>query len=262
MCRFLAYSGVPVFLEELVSAPCHSLIHQSLHAEEAKTGTNGDGFGLGWYGERTEPGLYREINPAWSDENLLSIARQVRSHLFFAHVRAATGTATTRANCHPFVHGRHMFMHNGQIGGYQAVKRPLEAQIPDGLYAARHGNTDSEALFLLALAGMAAGLDARAAFARALGQALALVRAAGQPVPIRCAAAMTDGETTYAIRWSSDPKPPTLYFCERPGAVVIASEPVDANRHCWRLAPPDSFITVAKGAVTIETFALEPALAA
>ena len=97
MCRFLAYSGVPVFLEDFVASPCHSLIHQSLHAEEAKTGTNGDGFGVGWYGERPEPGHYREVRPAWSDENLLSIARQVRSHLFFAHVRAATGTATTRA---------------------------------------------------------------------------------------------------------------------------------------------------------------------
>jgi len=47
MCRFLAYSGAPVFLEDLVAAPCHSLIHQSLHAAEAKTGTNGDGFGVG-----------------------------------------------------------------------------------------------------------------------------------------------------------------------------------------------------------------------
>ena len=46
MCRFLAYSGAPVFLEDLVAAPCHSLIHQSLHAAEAKTGTNGDGFGF------------------------------------------------------------------------------------------------------------------------------------------------------------------------------------------------------------------------
>ena len=133
MCRFLAYQGVPVFLEQFVSAPCHSLVHQSVHATEAKTGTNGDGFGLGWYGDRAEPGLYREIRPAWSDENLLSIARQVRSHLFFTHVRAATGTASTRANCHPFALGRWLFMHNGQIGGYAQVKRRLEALIPDAL---------------------------------------------------------------------------------------------------------------------------------
>ncbi|MGA4923289.1 hypothetical protein, partial [Bacillus subtilis] len=32
--------------------------------------------------------------------------------MFFAHVRAATGTAVTRQNCHPFACGRWMFMHN------------------------------------------------------------------------------------------------------------------------------------------------------
>ena len=75
MCRFLAYRGKPVFLADLVCAPRHSLVHQSLHAAEAKTETNGDGFGIGWYGERPEPGLYREIRPAWSDENLRSPLR-------------------------------------------------------------------------------------------------------------------------------------------------------------------------------------------
>jgi len=85
MCRLLAYRGDPVLLESLISTPCHSLIHRSLHANEGKTETNGDGFGVGWCGERHEPGLYREARPAWSDENLRSLAGQVRSRLFFAH---------------------------------------------------------------------------------------------------------------------------------------------------------------------------------
>ncbi len=50
MCRFLAYEGEPILLEALVTAPSHSLIHQSMHASEGKTETNGDGFGVGWYG--------------------------------------------------------------------------------------------------------------------------------------------------------------------------------------------------------------------
>jgi len=105
-CRFLAYLGEPIRLADLVCAPAHSLIHQSMRADEGKTPTNGDGFGLGWYAERPEPGLYREGRPAWSNENLRSLCEQVRSRLFFAHVRASTGTATTRANCHPFGHAR------------------------------------------------------------------------------------------------------------------------------------------------------------
>ena len=254
MCRFLAYSGVPVFLEDFVASPCHSLIHQSLHAEETKTGTNGDGFGVGWYGEKPEPGQYREVRPAWSDENLLSIARQVRSHLFFAHVRAATGTATTRANCHPFVHGRHLFMHNGQIGGYALIRRKLESLIPDSLYAARVGTTDSEAIFLLALARMADGYSPGEALAWTLGEALALMQAAGIREPLRCAAALADGETIHAVRWSSDTRPPTLYICNRSDSIVVASEPVDAARDCWQALGCNSMVSVKSGAITVSPF--------
>ena len=91
MCRFLAYRGEPVFLADLVCQPAHSLVHQSLHAEEAKTETNGDGFGLGWFGERDEAGLYREVRPALSYENLRSIFDQWGLRLCFAHVQVSTG---------------------------------------------------------------------------------------------------------------------------------------------------------------------------
>ncbi|MEM7670705.1 MAG: class II glutamine amidotransferase, partial [Pseudomonadota bacterium] len=106
MCRWAAYIGEPIFLEEIVTAPEQSLIQQSLHANKAATEVNADGFGLAWYGERPEPGLYRDVLPAWSDDNLRSLAAQVRSRLFMAHVRASTETATSRNNCHPFAVGR------------------------------------------------------------------------------------------------------------------------------------------------------------
>ncbi len=91
MCRWIAYKGKPIYLDALVAAPERSLIAQSICAAEAKVSTNGDGFGVGWYGDREVPGLYREVRPAWSDENLKSLCSQVRSSLFFAHVRASTG---------------------------------------------------------------------------------------------------------------------------------------------------------------------------
>ena len=118
MCRGVAYTGTAVRLESVVTKPVRSLVHQSLHAKQCKTATNGDGFGLGWYGDRETPGLYREISPAWSDENLLSLCAQLRAETFFAHVRASTGAPTARANCHPFSVGPWLFMHNGQIGNF------------------------------------------------------------------------------------------------------------------------------------------------
>jgi glutamine amidotransferase len=250
MCRFLAYRGEPIFLSDMVCAPAHSLIHQSMHADEGKTVTNGDGFGLGWYGEREEPGLYREIRPAWSDENLRSLCSQVRSRLFFAHVRASTGTSTTRANCHPFAQGRQLFMHNGQVGDYALVKRRIEALIPDDLYAHRQGTGDTEALFLAALA---AGLaeDPVGATARTLGRVLGLMAAAGTRQPLRFAAAHSDGETLTCFRWSSDSRPPSLYWRQGSRGVMVVSEPVDERGAGWQPIPPNA-VLVAKPEAPVE----------
>ena len=137
MCRWAAYRGDPLYLEDLVTSPAHSLIEQSHCATRAKTATNGDGFGIAWYGDHPEPGRYRDILPAWSDCNLKSIARQIRSPLFLAHVRAATGGGTRRDNCHPFVFGRWSFMHNGQIGDFEHLRRPMESMLDNDLYSAR-----------------------------------------------------------------------------------------------------------------------------
>ena len=236
MCRFLAYEGEPILLEALVTAPSHSLIHQSMHAAEGKTELNGDGFGVGWYGERAMPGLYRDVRPAWSDENLRSIAAQVRSRLFFAHVRAATGTSTSRANCHPFAHGRFLFMHNGQIGGWPQMRRRVEAMIPDALYGARTGTTDSEAIFLAAL-GSGLEHDPMLAMQTTFAAIAEEARLAGVTEAIRFTATLTDGETLWAFRWSTDARPPSLYYRPMPGGLLLVSEPIDGVRGNWQGVP-------------------------
>lgn len=241
MCRFLAYQGQPVLLESVVSKPCHSLIHQSMQAHEAKTPTNGDGFGLGWYGERPEPGIYRDLRPAWSDENLLSLCQQVRSPLFFAHVRASTGTATARANCHPFSHETSLFMHNGQIGGYAFVRRQIEAMIPDSLYPARQGTTDSEAIFLAAIGRGAVG-NAGAAFHAVLSDIRRITAAARITEALRFAAAFTNGETLTAFRWACDAKAPTLYWRHDTNGLHVVSEPLDQSPAVWNALPQGSML--------------------
>lgn len=247
MCRLLAYRGEPILLETLVTAPRHSLVHQSLHAAEANTCTNGDGFGIGWYGERAEPGLFRDVQPAWSDANLHSLCKHVRSHLFFAHVRAATGTATSRSNCHPFSVGRFMFMHNGQVGGWPAVRRRVEAMIPDDLYTMRAGTTDSEAIFLAALAqGMEH--DPVEALMITLDRVKAAMRAEGVAAPLRFAAVLSDGEGLWAFRWACDAKPPSLYWRESEEGLVVASEPLDGMP--WQAVPCGTCVVAKSGQPT------------
>jgi glutamine amidotransferase len=255
MCRWLAYLGEPVFLEDFVSKPCQSLIAQSRHCREAKSEVNADGFGIGWYGERERPGLFRDVRPAWSDENLLSIAHQIRSPLFLAHVRAATGTATARTNCHPFAADRYLFMHNGQIGGWQRLRRVLESHIPDRYYAGRNGTTDSEVIFLLLLA-FGFGSDAEGAFARVVELIEQHMASNAVNDPFRFTAAMSDGESLYAIRYASDERPPTLYLNARGagrGALVV-SEPIDDESIGWDQVPPQSLVRVDRVGIAVSPF--------
>ncbi|MFH1804834.1 MAG: class II glutamine amidotransferase [Pseudomonadota bacterium] len=243
MCRWLSYIGEPVYLEKMVFEPKHSLVEQSLHAEQAKTPTNGDGFGIGWYGERETPGLYREILPAWNDPNLQSLAHNIRSGLFFAHVRASTGTATSRPNCHPFAHGRYMFMHNGQIGEYRLVRRYLESLIDDRYYCARQGTTDSELIFYLMLT---LGLEANPH--RAIRKTIEVVEGAMRDkditTPFRFTACLADGNSICAIRHASDDKSPSLYYRKRGDHVIVVSEPLDAEAESWIAVAPNHTLHV------------------
>lgn len=235
MCRFLAYRGDPIYLEDLVCRPKHSLVRQSLRAEEAKVVTNGDGFGVGWYGERDTPGIYREVTPAWSDENLLALAAHVRSHLFFAHVRAATGGGIALTNCHPFASGSFLFMHNGQVGGFACIRRELEALLPDPLWHQRRGATDSELLFLLIVRQLVDGHGIFEATQSVLALVLAQMREAGITAPLRFAAALADGDDVFAFRWASDDKPPTLYLRREAHGQIVASEPLEGDTSGWSL---------------------------
>lgn len=254
MCRFLAYLGEPIYLEQLVCRPRHSLLRQSLQAVEAKTATNGDGFGIGWYGERETPGVYREVMPAWSDENLLSLSASVQSRLFFAHVRAATGGGIARQNCHPFHSGRYLFIHNGQVGGYAQLRRALETALPDPLYEQRRGATDSELLFLLIMARVQAGLAPPEAMREVLRETEALMQARGITAPLRFAAALADGQQVWALRYASDDAAPTLYLKPQMGGCAVASEPLGDDAEAWQPLDQRQLLHVRPGHFELRPF--------
>jgi glutamine amidotransferase len=211
MCRWLAYSGSPVLLEELLLKPKYSLIDQSLHSRLGATTTNGDGFGVGWYGEGDVPGVFHSIEPAWNDRNLRELAGHLRSPLVFAHIRASTGTAVQQTNCHPFRHGRWLWMHNGAIAQFHHVRRDLMLEVEPSLWPEIAGSTDSEILFFLALTF---GLedDPPAAVARAVGLVEAVGRRRGIEHPIQMTVATTDGTTIWAFRYSTEGRTRSLFY--------------------------------------------------
>ena len=211
MCRWLAYSGSSVRIEELLYKPKHSLIDQSLHSQLGAETTNGDGFGIGWYGVGETPGVFHSVEPAWNDRNLRDLAAHIESQVVFAHIRASSGTPVQQANCHPFRHGRWLWMHNGLINDFHRVKRDLVLSVDPELYPVIEGSSDSELFFFLALTF---GLedDPAGAVERAVGLIEATGRRHGVEHPIQMTVATTDGERVWAFRYSSRGKSRSLFY--------------------------------------------------
>ena len=271
MCRWLAYSGTPVLLEELLYKPTHSLIDQSLHSRLGVETTNGDGFGIGWYGEAPEPAVFKSVEPAWNDRNLRELSGHVRSGLVFAHIRASTGTPVQQTNCHPFRHGRWLWMHNGSITRFHDVKRELLLAVDPSLYLDIEGSTDSEAFFYLALTF---GLedDPPAAVAQAVGFIEGVGRRNGIEYPIQMTVATSDGSTIWGFRYSTEEKSRSLFYStlveqlreQHPEIPIlqevsdetrlVVSEPLGDLEGAWNPVPEASYGIVQEGQDELHPF--------
>ena len=268
MCRWIAYSGSELRMDSLLLRPEHSFIRQSNHAHHSSYAVNGDGVGVGWYGEGGAPGLYRDTRPAWNDENLHSLAIHVRSRMFLAHVRASSGSAIQRTNCHPFRFGHWLLQHNGEIVRFGELKQRLDQLVAPELYAHMQGSSDSERLLFLALSS---GLDSDAPRALALmvGCIEALGRERDVANPLTMTLAVADGRRLFGVRYSSSGNSPTLYHSVHPHAlrerggredllppdsVLLVSEPLDEVTEHWREVPEGTLITVENGEARLEPF--------
>ena len=271
MCRWLAYSGSPIRLEELLYKPAHSLIDQSMHARMGATTTNGDGFGVGWYVDGGAPGVFRAVGPAWSDRNLRELAGHVASPLFVAHIRASTGTAVQQTNCHPFRHGRWLWVHNGLIRDFNQFKRDLALAVDPSLYPAIEGSADSEVMFFLALSF---GLehDPPAAVEQMVAFVEATARNHGVKDPLQMTIGTTDGERVWAFRYSSEGRSRSLFYSTRMHTLrqlypdnpafhevsddtrLIVSEPLGDLVGAWNEVPESSYGVVHHGQDELRPF--------
>jgi predicted glutamine amidotransferase len=250
----------------------HSLIDQSLHARLGVETTNGEGFGVGWYGAETDtPAVFRSVEPAWNERNLRELASHVESPLFLAHIRASTGTAVQQTNCHPFRYGRWLWVHNGLVRVFTRVKRELALAVDESLYTSIEGSTDSELLFYLALT---LGLedDPPTAVERMVGLVEDTGRRHGTEHPIQMTIATTDGNNVWAFRYSSEGESRSLYYStnmrtvremypERPRLQevsdetrIIVSEPLVDLPGAWNEVPESSYGLVCEGADELHAF--------
>jgi len=266
MCRWMAWLGQPVLMEELLFNTDHGIVDQSLHARMGAEPTNGDGFGVGWYGTGDGPGIYRSISPAWSDENLRELAAHVESPLFLAHIRAAIGSPVQQTNCHPFRHDGWLFVHNGFINGLRELRRDLALAVDPELFPEIRGSTDTELIFALALTH---GLeeDPVGALERAVGAIEAMAAARGIPAAVQASFGVSDGSTLWAVRYATEGPARSLFASAEVDSIrrlhpdnprfallspddrLVVSEPFSDLPGVWEEVPQGTALTVRRGGV-------------
>lgn len=283
MCRFVIYKGTsPVQLSHLLTKPAHSIINQAFDSRlrlDLRNPINGDGFGVGWYDSVFDPELgnqpciFTSVTPAWNNINLNRLAEKIKSPLVFAHVRASTAGSLSLDNCHPFVHGKLMWMHNGGIAEFSKVKRRLQSMLPDEIYGVPKGNTDSEWAFALFLSKLP-DADARSFTPELLRKAMletiatinVLTREHQISEPSLLNFCVTDGETVVATRYISSKvdEAASLWFSsgttfyeyadgghykmsksdKRENIIMIASEPLTFEKADWMEIRTNNMIVI------------------
>ena len=276
MCRFVAYLGRPIILDELLLKPSNSLVHQSYDAGEMSQNLNGDGFGLGWYVHDIGkvPGLFRSISPAWNNKNLLYNARLIKTDCLFAHIRAALEGTISEANTHPFHYEHFLMMHNGVVPHFTRIKRRLLNLLSEELFLWVQGQTDSEHVFALLMYHLKqmktsnnslTAEQVRLGFQQTFDVVQRLKQEAGIGHEVSTLNMMiTDGHRVFGTRFSSDPERAarSLYYsagskfqCEHgfsrmvkddsgDKAVLIVSEKLNDYDEEWTAIPYNHFIAV------------------
>lgn len=283
MCRFVIYKGTsPVQLCHLLTRPCHSIINQAFDSRlriDRRRPINGDGFGVGWYDSvhdeelGSQPCIFTSVTPAWNNVNLVRLAEKIKSPLVFAHVRATTAGSLSLDNCHPFVHGKLMFMHNGGIADFPRIKRKIQQTLPDEIFNVVKGNTDSEWAFALLLSKLP-DANAHSFTTNTLKQAMldtiahlnALAEEAGIEEPSLMNFCVTDGESVIVTRYisSRQDEAASLWFSsgttfseyapgghykmskadKRENIIMIASEPLTFEKADWMEIKTNNMVVI------------------
>ncbi len=262
MCRFVAYIGdEKILLRELLSQPINSLIQQSREARQGSAKVNADGFGISWYDHDVSnvPGIYKSIQPAWNDYNLLHLVRMISSACFIGHVRNATMGDVSNMNCHPFCHQAYSFVHNGTIFGFNRLKRHLRKALTDGSFDMIKGNTDSEHFFSLLLDNLPQGegdimaIDLYEAVLSAIRRVKTLKENLGMIERDELNVVFSNGKQLLATRYCSSPeeKSLSLYYSKRYAAdkktvqgYIVASEPLTDFSDDWFEVPSNHALIV------------------
>ena len=275
MCRWFAYISPeePCLLADVLINPANAISKQCSehylpgllpHGEETDLDDskdallkmrnsllNMDGLGVAWYTDAAEsyvkgvngrrPALYKSQSPPISDFNFHNLCNNTETHCVFAHIRATSGSVVTQVNSHPFVFGRHVFMHNGAISDFSRIRREMTDLMSYDTYCNVLGSTDSEhaaALYISNLTNQGTQntwekeysiSDMLTALNKTVVQIMELQQKQleDKKAPNSLNLCATDGKKMVAIRFRNHPteQPPSLYWSEFAGKTLNQKYP-------------------------------------
>lgn len=251
MCRLTAYAGPQIPLDRLVFGGEHSLERQAYAPREMRTGTvNVDGYGIAWF-PGVHPVRLAEARPIWHDPDLRPLLESISRPLGLAALRSATpGLPIDRSAVAPFLYQRWAFALNGFIAGFRnTAMRKMRADLPDHLYSALTGVSDTETIFLTAVAELERGLGPADALRHAYRSSIELASSAGVDAPLNLV--LADAQSVTLTRGSNGVEPNSLYWTAdselTPGGTLVASEPLTPGE-AWTSVPAGHLITISPGA--------------
>jgi glutamine amidotransferase len=167
-------------------------------------------------------------------------------------------------------------MHNGSIAHFQDVKREIMLALDPSLYADIEGSTDSEAFFFLALT-LGLENDPPAGVERAVGFIERTSRNRGIEYPIQMTVAVSDGQSVWAFRYSSEGRSRSLFYSSKIATLraqfpdnpmlhalsdqtrLVVSEPLGDLAGAWNEVPESSYGIIGQGRDELKTFTPRPA---
>lgn len=146
MCRLYGFkANEPTKVECSLVYAQNALLTQSIADRRGEA--HPDGWGISCY-ENHAPILERRDTAAHENDHFSRAAERAYAATVIAHVRKATVGGHSITNTHPFVYGVWTFAHNGTLRGFDQLAAQLEYETDEDLRGMRHGDTDSESVFL------------------------------------------------------------------------------------------------------------------
>jgi len=165
MCRIFYSLNVPRVRPYLVS-----FLNQSDHLVKNTPGihNNNDAdthpHGFGFVAYNSTYGEWYMVNSSLVYKRVPTIRDIINavsvSHVIIGHIRRYSGDNMRDVcieNTHPFRHGEHVFVHNGQIDQFSEYRAVLYSRINPEYYPCIKGNTDTEVIFYLFLTFLESG---------------------------------------------------------------------------------------------------------